>query len=164
MESSLKKTIFYALLFFSSAILANPDQFKIDITNQGNTNCVLQQKTILSGYVSDRSEVPMMLRPDETGTFFMRSGTAHPIGNGMLLITPSSIKDKMLLFTYHCADNQEATLFANISPFQDSFFNSPQISTFVKPENMQVETRTIVLDSLQVHWILKNNQHNGVSK
>lgn len=98
----------------STAISAHPDQFKIDITNDGTANCILKQKTILSGYVSDYSAVPAKIRPDETATFLMRSGSAYPLGNtGLITVIPSSCKDKIILLTYSCGDNQEITFFTD---------------------------------------------------
>jgi len=61
-----------------------------------------------------------MIRPDETGTFLMRSGDAYPLGNGILIITPSSIKDKIILLTYSCSDRQEITFLADTGYFNAS--------------------------------------------
>jgi hypothetical protein len=87
----------------------------------------------------------------------MRSGTATPLGDtGFMVITTSSIKDKMLLLTYRCADIQEATLFTSISPFQESFFTSPAMMTVVSSQkNMHAQATHITTFPLQVHWTLK---------
>lgn len=110
----MKKTSLLLLLLWSSVIYADPDQFKITITNNVVENCILKEKTILEGYVSDLTTIPTRIRPDETASFFMRSGTAYPIGNsGYSTIVPSFLKEKIILLTYSCGENQEITLFTD---------------------------------------------------
>ena len=51
----------------------------------------------------------------------MRSGTATPLGDtGFMVITTSSIKDKIILLTYSCGDNQEITLLTDQAFFDVS--------------------------------------------
>ena len=116
----MKKVLLYTLLLCSTVVSANPDQFKINITNDGTTNCILKNKNVLYGYVSDRSTVPAMIRPNETATFFMRSGTATPLGNGLIMITDSFCKDKIILLTYSCGSDQEITLLTDQGIFDIS--------------------------------------------
>lgn len=106
----MKKVLLYTLLLYSTVVSADPDQFKINITNDGTANCILKNKKILYGYVSDRSTVHTTIRPNETATFLMRSGTATPLGNGLMLISDDSFKDKTILLTYSCGPDQEITL------------------------------------------------------
>jgi hypothetical protein len=156
LERPLKKTLLYTLLLCSTAISAHPDQFKIDISNGGTANCILKQKTILSGYVSDSSAVATLIRPDETATFFMRSGTAHPLGNGLIWVVSSSIKDKIILLTYSCGANQEITLFTD----QGVFDISQRVSGKVLDAQIiyaKFTTRTpfwLANDSPEIHWTL----------
>jgi len=151
----MKKILLLGLILYSTVLLAYEDQVIIKITNATDSDCVLTKSTLIYGKISE-GWLPDAIFRDQTVDFRMSSGAQLRFGVR---------KDKMLLLTYRCADNQEATLFANISPFQDSFFNSPQISTFSEPKHMEVETQTSDIDPLQVHWTLKKiTKSNDISE
>ncbi len=135
----MKKILLVCLWLCSTSLLAYDDQVIIKITNATDGDCVLTKKTFLYGYISDGGQLPDVLFRDQTIDFRMRS--QEPLRFGVR-------KDKIFLLTYHCADNQKITLFANISPFQDSFFSSPQIST------SGAKAEFITTYPLQVHWTL----------
>lgn len=142
----MKKILLLCLWFFSTPLLAYQDEAIIKITNATDADCVLTKKTLLYGYITNDSQLPDAIFRDQTIEFKMRSG--EPLRFGVR-------KDKMLLLTYHCADNQEATLYANISPFQETLFSFPQISTSGTQKHMKIETKTFDTEPLQVHWTLK---------
>ena len=157
LEHPLKNLVLYTLLLCSTAIFANPEQFKIDITNGGTANCVLKQKTILSGYVSDGSVIPTTIRPDQTATFFMRSGTATPLGDtGFMVITTSSIKDKIILLTYSCGDNQEITLLTDQAFFDVSLRVGGKVldAQTIYAKFTTSTPRWWAKDSPEIHWTL----------
>ncbi|MBP6919088.1 MAG: hypothetical protein KBB94_09245 [Legionellaceae bacterium] len=143
----MKKILLVCFLLCSSPLLAYDDQAIIKITNATDADCVLTKKTLLYGQISEGSQLPDVIFRDQTLEFSMRSDAQLRFGVR---------KDKMLLLTYHCADNQEATLFTSISPFQDSFVTSPEMRTAVSSQkNMQAKAEHITTFPLQVHWTLK---------
>ncbi len=128
-----------------NATLAYDDRVMITITNATDADCVLTNKTFLYGQVFDDSPLPDTIFRDQTIVFKMHSSVPLRFG---------ARKDIMFLLTYHCADKQEATLFSNISPFQDSFFTTPQISTSATQTQMQAKAEQISTYPLHVHWTL----------
>ena len=112
----MKNTLLLGLLLCSSTVLADPDQFKISITNSGAENCILKENNILFGYVSDGTVIPKIIHPDETETFMMKSGSAT-VFKDWIIIRASDNKDKIILLTYSCGDNKEITLFTDKGNF-----------------------------------------------
>ena len=101
----MKKIFLICLLLFSTTILAESrDQFQIKISNAMSLDCRLKDPFIIFGHVSDHTSIPMVIHPNQTATFMMRSGPRYR--SGMYL-------EKSFLLTYVCDHEQEITLYAN---------------------------------------------------
>ena len=140
------KNIVLAWVFLvATPAIAYQDQVFIKITNTTDKDCVLTKKTIPYGHISDNTQLPDMIFRDQTIEFTMRSGPLR-FEQG---------KDKMLLLTYHCDDNQEISLFTFISPFQDSYLSDPRIlgsSTWSR--DLIVKTEQKITSPMEVHWTM----------
>lgn len=141
----MKKILLICLLLCSTPLLAYDDRVIVTITNATDADCVLKEKTLLYGQIFDDSPLPDAIFRDQTIVFRMHSSTPLRFG---------ARKDIMFLLTYHCADNQEATLFSHIFPFQDSFFAEPHMSSSETATQMHAKSELISTYPLQVHWTL----------
>lgn len=91
------------LLFCMPSWATSKDQFQITITNTLATDCRLQDQTILYGHISDHTMIPTVIHPNTTETFMMRSGPRYRV----------IYKDKSILLTYICDNDQDVTLYSN---------------------------------------------------
>ena len=100
----MKKLVLGCLLLFSMpSWAASKDQVQITITNTLATDCRLKDQSILFGHISDHTMIPTVIHPNTTETFMMRSGPRYR----------AIYRDKTILLTYICDNNQEVTLYSN---------------------------------------------------
>lgn len=91
-------------MLLSSLSWATHELIQISITNSLATGCHLIDDTILFGHVSDHTQIPKVIHPDETATFTMRHGPNYRSGNYI---------EESIILTYKCQDEQEITLFSS---------------------------------------------------
>lgn len=141
----MNKIVLAWVFLISTPTMAYQDQVFIKITNTTDKDCVLTKKIIPYGHISDHTQLPDVIFRDQTIEFTMRSGP----------LRFEQRKDKMLLLSYHCDDNQNITLFTIISPFQDSYFPDPNISEATTwSKDLLVKTEQKITAPMEVHWTM----------
>ena len=142
----MKKIFLICLLLFSSTILAESrDQFQIKINNAMSADCRLKDPIILFGHVSDHTSIPIVIHPNQTATFLMRSGPRY--GSQIY-------KDKSFLLTYVCDYEQEITLFANAGRSVDSKRLDVKNMWATFKSNRPINSNTPILGRSEIEWTL----------
>lgn len=99
-----KLTFIFFLALSNLSWAAARDPIQISITNSLSSDCQLKEETTIYGHISDHTQIPDIIHPNQTASFKMRSGPRYRLGMYM---------DKSIVLTYRCANEQEITLYTS---------------------------------------------------
>lgn len=138
------------LCAFSSIVNAwSCGQYKVHIKNIGSADCVLKNKYILYGKLTEQSQIPEVIFRGEQVRFEMTNNKSST----MFLETGT-------LLSYNCGDDKEVTFFTTTNMQKPSFIKTDKsLSAIIEAKNMDVsfnESRcnNIYGTSNEITWVL----------